>query len=156
MQPFVDLKSDAPLLLNWSKEEEKSYSENQLINAFQAGIDHGLSEKDRIIKKQFNENLQNAQKESEVFVNKLAEKFNIEFSALHLRPESLSNFTSLIILSLDDYLSDNMVEINNFAFEFSDKVNNEDFNLDFIFTYWDESLKRDSIISDGYILKYDK
>lgn len=137
------------------KGEKESYSADTVINAYLRGREDENIENQKILSEKFNENLDKAMALSSTFSNTLSGK-NIKCKLVLLRPETITEFESIFIIDEKDYISPQFEEIYRLAISEKTKINSDTFHFSYIFIPYSESLNRDKLSSDGYVLEYVK
>lgn len=133
------------------QKETELYSADAVVNTYlRWKIDQDV-ENERILK----ENLDKAMNLCESFSNTLQVK-NVKFIRLLLRPKQITEFEAVFIIDKEDYISPRFEEIYKLAISEKTKANSETFHFSYIFIPDTESLDRDKLSSDGYVLEYVK
>lgn len=137
------------------QKEKERYSADAVVNAYLKGRRDQNIENERILTEKLNENLEKAMKLSENFSDVLKSK-NVKFMRILLRPKQITEFEAVFIIDKTDYISPRFEEIYKLAISEKTKANSETFHFSYIFIPYAESLDRDKLSSDGYVLEYVK
>lgn len=137
------------------EQNKQAYTSNDLISAYRDGKKAGADEKERIILKQFNINIDKAADISEKLLERATEE-GIKVQTIHLKAEGISLFKSLFIVDANDYVSDNFLKIYNIGAKIKSQMNTEDFEISFSFMPLSEHLNKNCLFSDGFFLTYEK
>ncbi|MDA3839430.1 MAG: hypothetical protein PF574_10675 [Candidatus Delongbacteria bacterium] len=133
------------------QEEKKSFSPDEVINAYFKGKEDF---KNKVIKV-FEKNLEVAQEKGELFYNFISKK-KVKNIDLYLKAESVTDFCLLFLIDKKQYLSDKAKDIYKESIKEKLKLNSEKFHLEFTFMPITKTLNQEKIISEGFLLKYDK
>jgi hypothetical protein len=126
-----------------------------LIDAYLQGTEAGRNEEKRIIREKLRDNILKAtQAAEENFA--LSRIKNINLLAIHLRAENVSSFTALLVADLKEYVSDKFKEIYILANEIKNKVQRENFDINFSFTHNSPKPVEELLAADGFFLRYEK
>lgn len=137
---------------NW-KQQKDVVTHNDVIDAYLEGKVAGRNEVNKAMVKLFETNLNKAQETSEELYKAIIEMgFNI--NSIHLKADNLTSFMVLAITDLDDYVNERFLEAISFSRKLRQKSTEDDFNIDFLFTYKAKTLNERCLNSDGYFLKY--
>ena len=133
---------------------EKSYSANDMIDAYFKGKNAQYEENQKIIKNLIEENLDHSQKVCEEFCDLLKQN-GFKCSFVTFRIIDPFNFDAIFAVSKESFLADNFNEAYRMAREMRKKITTKIFNFTFIFMPLTDSLDTEKLLSDGYIMKYE-
>ncbi len=131
------------------------FSADAVVNAYLQGRKDQNIENERILTEKLNENLSKAMKLSASFSDILKSK-NIKYIHVLLRPKQITEFESVFVIDKEDYISPQFEEIYKLAIEKKVHVNSDTFHFSYTFIPYSESLNRNKLSSDGYVLEYVK
>lgn len=136
----------------WEK-QDNAFTTDDVINAYLTGRKDGKSAAQVAKNALFDNNLNKAKELSEGLFKKLTDiGFNID--SIHIKAESIVDFTALIVTSKDDYINDGIRKAFSISRKIKQENQNESFNIFFTFTYAADTLKEEVLESDGFFLKY--
>ncbi len=143
--------------LQTTEEQKKRelFSADAVVNAYLQGRKDQNIENEIILTEKLNENLDKAMKLSASFSDILKHK-NIKYMHVLLRPKQITEFESIFIIDKKDYISPGFEEIYKLAISEKAKANNDTFHFSYTFIPYAESLNRNKLSSDGYVLEYVK
>lgn len=139
---------------NWEK-EESAFTDDHVIDAYLKGRRDGRTEMARILTKQFNDNIKIATTIAEKLFS-IAAKKNIHLYAIHLKADSITNFSALFIVNKENFVSEKFRDILIAARKLKNEVETDSFYISFLFTPESGNLNEKSITTDGFFLKYEK
>lgn len=139
---------------NWEKSKDV-YTGDDLIDAFLRGKKVGQDEHYRILSKQLEENINKAAELAENLFDEIS-KNKIQPIEIHLKAEDITKYKALVIVSKDDFISDNFRQVYTIARKIKDKSETENFYISFAFTTSSEHLNEQLLLSDGFFMKYEK
>lgn len=137
---------------NWSRQTD-AFTHNDLIDAYLQGKKVVRTEAEIAMQKLFEGNLEKARFNSENLLNNL-KIIGVKVHFMHIRADSLTEFNTLIISSIDDYKSSRILEAIKSARKITNLAKSDEFSINFSFTYKSEFLNENCLESDGYFLKY--
>lgn len=139
---------------NW-RQEENSFTGDDLIDAYLKGKQAGKNEMINILSKQFETNVEIATSVSEkLFVE--AKKKKIVPKEVHLKADGITNFSALFVVDKNDFVSDNFRQIFTIARKLKTKAETDSFYISFTFLPASNNFNEKSLHADGYFLKYEK
>lgn len=144
----------AELPVNWKKDDQW-YSGDNLIDAYLKGKQDGRNETNNILSKQFETNLTIATSIAEKLFSE-AKKKKIELKEIHLKANSITNFSALFVADENDFIADDFRNIFSIARKFKNKVESDSFYINFFFLPLSDSFNEKNLNAEGYFLKYEK
>lgn len=91
---------------------------------------------------------------TQTFIAKASES-KITIHTFHLKMENWDKIALLLVVSLDDYVSERINDLYVIGMEMLEAENDDIFQFDFTITYQSDDLNRERIISDGYTQVYE-
>jgi hypothetical protein len=85
-----------------------------------------------------------------------AEERKIKFRTIHVKVEGLTKFSALVVAEKEDVLADEFRDIMTIARNLKNEVMSDSFYISFLFMPYTNELNEQSILSDGFFLKYEK
>ncbi len=137
------------------KGEKVSFSADVVINAYLQGKRDQHDDTERVLEEKLNENLGKAMEISSKFFNTLKSK-EIKCRLVLLKPKKITEFESIFIVDKRDYISPQFEDVYRLAISEKTKINSDTFHFSYIFIPYSESLNREQLLSDGYVLEYVK
>lgn len=129
---------------------------NKIKESYDQGYEEGYNAKSKadifFLKHNLNFALKNAVKYSE----HLKKAYSIEADEMFLKICSLEEFSVLILVPPEKYFSDQMDKVYQELHTYLEAINDEDKRLDVVFTFNGDSINRDKLTSNGFILQYRK
>ena len=139
---------------NWKKTPYKP-TPDEIIEAYEAGKKVGMSEHDKIVMREFGENLNQACKLSENLFHQLNKHFRSFCKGLYLKVNGLSDFEALFIVDRAIYISNSRKEVFSEARKVKRDSKRDLFSISFSFLPQSASLDLSNIFYDGYSLSYE-
>jgi hypothetical protein len=149
---LTDLHTGHQPIQSWTR-EEPLFTGNQVIEAYLKGKQEGRTEVEIALNHLFNRNLEKAKSLTENLYS-ILRNMRIDVSVIHLKADSATAFTSLFVVSLEDYVGDKILDAISRGLEIQARESDESFSIDFSFTHNSPTLNVKAIISDGYFLRY--
>ena len=146
---FID---DLPA--SWSREPDRLFSADELIEAYTLGRRDGKDEVASNLKEKFERRLISATSIVARFYDWMKESGEFTVHAAFLRIENIENFDTLILVSEDDYVSDDFEAVHQEVKEYLEKEG-IDYGIDFSFMPYSDQINRESLNSDGFRLRYE-
>lgn len=131
----------------------KSNPDN-LINAWEIGVNRGLNLKDDIINKYFVDKMNKSTKAATKLFEILNEKIQVNCKDVFIRINDINDFDILYLFDINSYLSDKLHKSYNEALTLKKELRKEDVKFNFIFKPLTENTNVENIFADGYVLKY--
>ena len=139
---------------NWEKSEDV-FTGDDLIDAFLRGKQAGQNEHYRILSKQLEENISKAAALAESLYDQISKK-EIEPIEIHLKAEDITKYKALVIVSKDDFISDDFRQAYTISRKIKNESESENFYISFSFTPASEHLNEQCLLADGFFMKYEK
>lgn len=136
-------------------EKDSVITGDQLIDAYMKGKEAGKSEYENVMLSKFQNNIKLATESSEA-VMKQASKLKIQVVNAHIKAESVTKFSALIVVDLNDFISDKFRKIYTLSREIKTKYESTTFTIDYTFMPFSDHIDENRINSDGFFLKYEK
>ncbi|MDF3822396.1 hypothetical protein P3G55_21025 [Leptospira sp. 96542] len=139
---------------NWEVTEgDKSYSGDQVISAYLKGKKDGLEQDQKLRLERLITNVnKSAEYTAKIFENIKSNRLNATFARLKIN--SWENFSIIIGIPENEFITENMLDIYNFATNLESELENDLYHLEFSFVGINEYFNVNSLTSDGYALKY--
>jgi hypothetical protein len=141
---------------NWQRTDEhrnSQFSADELINAYLKGVQEGTNQTSKAIKKQLENNLQKAGEHTSKIISELkGKKYNIKTAFLKIH--SWDEIEVIILLPQEQFLNPDFHEVYNLIAEYEEKFKEDLYSITFSFTDYDDSLDKEQMESDGFILEY--
>lgn len=151
IQP-VESTSITTLSSKWTRD---IFTADEVLDAYLVGREHGRIEETTISLEKLKKGLFKAFDISEEVYSAIKSRFNMNPLGMKMRINSISSFNVLIIISSEDFVSDEIEKVYDFLLEEMKTVNKDDnFYWSFILMPFREGLDEVAISSDGYTLKY--
>lgn len=145
---------ESSLPAKWEKSED-TFSSNDLIDAYLNGVQYGMDEQKRILMDQFKENVDLAATLSETLYEQLLTS-KLKPIEVHLKADSITNFTALFVVELSDYLSDDFQRVYTMGRKLYEQNQKNNFCLSFSFTPNLKDLNEHCLVADGFFIRYEK
>jgi hypothetical protein len=152
----TELESKHKIVESWQLpvDGDKLYPVDTVIDAYIKGKNDGLEQTVKLMVKQFNNNMNRAAEDTGKVISFMREKKFNPLSA-HLRVESFDNFSILITVPENDFISDSFKDIYVFTDNLQKYAAEDLYNLSFSFIDKSESFDNEILISDGYIFTHE-
>lgn len=137
----------------WEKNAE-AFTGNELIDAYLKGKEAGKNEEKKNVRKILHNNIHWVTEVSEKLFKKIAQQ-NIKLHSIHLKADTVSDYTVLFVADLDDYVSDKFQSAYFLANELKNEVRKDNVDIYFSFTHNSPNPRYDSLVADGFFLKYE-
>lgn len=138
-------------------EGERLFSADFVIQAYFKGKSDGAEEsveqKVKVLKKQFEANLDQAAKNTGKIYEQLKQKGMTPISA-HLKTDTFDRFDILITVSEEDVLKESFHDIYQMTRAMEEAVSEDGYNVSFSFINKSNQFDEDMLFSDGYIFTY--
>ena len=141
---------------NWQRTDEpkdQKFSADELINAYFKGVKEGTYQYQKAIRKQLGENLEKAGKHTSNIITILQDR-GFEFYSALLKIHNWDEFEVILLVNPDHYINPKFLEIYNLVSSYEKEVKEDTYSITFSFTDYDESLDKEQMESDGFILEY--
>lgn len=150
------LKSTESIFLpkNWAKSEDV-FTGDDVIDAYLRGKEVGQNEHYRILSKQLEENINKAAELAENLFEEISKK-GIHPIEIHLKAEDITKYKALVIVSKDDFIADNFRQVYTISRKIKNESESDNFYINFSFTPSSIHLNEQSLIFDGFFMKYEK
>ncbi len=135
-------------------EKMKESHPDDLINAWQMGVNKGLSLKNKIVKQYFEEKFNKALEEATQLFNFLNDKVKMNCKEAYFKVNDIVDFEVLYLVDSKNYLSEKLHRCYDEALKIKADCKKEDFSFNFSFKPKTKNTKAEYIYADGYILKY--
>lgn len=127
--------------------------EKYMKESYQKGYDDKGEELKNKISEIFDSNSQITNKLTIDLFNHLKE-LDLKPINAFLKVESIFNFSIIVTVSLEDYISEKLLKAYNWTNETEKILKNDNYRIDISFMYDDENLNVDCLNSDGYRFKH--
>jgi len=141
--------------VSYGWEKPQGITNKDLLRAYMKGRMDEKNEADRIIKKQFFDNVEKAKGIGEHLYQEIIDNQQIIPVMLYLKPESLTVFKYLFIFKLEDYLSDKLFEVYHILRRKKQEVSNDTFRILFQNTPNTDHLNHECLMADGFFFRYE-
>jgi len=148
----IDLSTKGWIVSN-SELMRKSHPDD-LISAWEIGVNKGLNLKDEIIFKYFVDKMNKSTKAATILFETLNDKIKVVCKEVFVRINEINDFDVLFLIDLDSYLSDKLHKSYNEALTIKKEFKKDDLKFNFIFKPLTDNTNVESILADGYVLKY--
>ena len=137
------------------KDKEKdTFSADDLIDAYLAGRKDKSDEDTQLRIEKLESNLKKAQELSINLYNEI-KKSGFHCSSVKLKIKDIYHFSSIFLIDENDYCDDNFLKIYEASISLKKEANcSTTFDFTTIFTPESNTLKKETMIADGYILSY--
>ncbi len=139
---------------NWKKTPYKP-TPDEIIDAFEKGKIVGMSEHDRILMREFSDNLSKACLLSEKLFRELNKQYLGFNKRLFLKVNGLSSFDALFVVDRNVYISNSRNDAFNQARKIKKESKEDFFSINFSFLPESKNLDLNNIFYDGYSLAYE-
>jgi len=151
--PFNQISSEKWKNANQEAKKSIKSEPDDIIHAWESGVDKGMDTTQQILKKSFLENIQKAFNVSESLYAKLGSIAKIE--NVYLRANDITNFETLLIVEKAAYISEKRNEIYEIARATKAESKGDFFNISFTFMPYANSINQNSLNSEGFVFKYE-
>lgn len=155
MTPTIDTLQTNKDWIQKSKAEDL-FSSDEVINAYLKGKSEGFELQKKILLNKLTENINQATTATNQVI-KFLKKNKFNSISAHLKINSFTDLSVLIMILEEDFLDSKMLEVYNFIAQL--ETNNDDgmYNLEFSFCDRNKSdFDENKLITDGYLLKHKK
>ncbi len=151
------LESKHKIIESWQLPDdgEKLYPVDAVIEAYVKGKNDGMEQTNKLLKKQFQDNLIKSATNTTKVLEFLNSK-GVKGISQHLKAESFDDFSVLITVSEDDILKDVFSEVYKFTEHLEQLVKEELYSISFSFINKSDHFDEEMIHSDGYIFNFVK
>jgi tartrate dehydratase alpha subunit/fumarate hydratase class I-like protein len=133
--------------------KEQYYNCDAVIEAYVKGENEGLKKEEKVIFKQFTENVESSKK---TISKVLSEIIAIGFipSGVYLKFNSFDEFECMIAVSVEDFVKDEFLNSFTIAEKIQKEVNTDIYNILFSFMPVDNDDFEESVRYDGFIYSF--
>lgn len=160
MTPDIELTSqmaEANPFGSWEKEKKYGYSGDQLIEAYETGIEKGINEQQKILRKVFKANIDKTTKAAVNLTQYLKDELNIAYKGMHMKVIDIANISIIIGIAEDDYFTKEFDAAYIKSCQLEKQAAKDDLKIVFQFIYTGKNhLNHSTLASDGYYLHYTK
>jgi len=143
-------KQQTQIPVNWSTPP----TPNEIIHAWDTGVEHGKAAQSELVKKEFNTNIDKALNLASEFFEQ--EKDAIGFQKMYVRASSWTSFEVLMIIDHSNYLTEKRNEAYKIARRLKKQAKSDFFSMEFIFMPSSDSVDSMAIACDGFVYEYGK
>lgn len=129
---------------------------NEIKASYHQGYKEGYQAKSKADVFYLKHNLDFALKNSVKYSEHIEKTYGIEACQMFLKICSMEEFSLLIVVSADDYFSENMDKVYEELYTYVEAINDADKKLDIVFTINSDSINGEKLTSNGFILQYKK
>lgn len=141
----------------WQFTEHKpeSFTYDDMIDAYLKGVEEGVAQTRKALRKQLEENLNRAAKHTSRVISEIKNK-NFDVHSARLKIHDWDEVEVLIVVPQDHFLDSRFLEIYDLINEYEKEFSNEEqlYSITFSFIDYAESLDQEQIESDGFLLEY--
>ena len=139
---------------NWEI-EPKTFSVDDVINAYIEGRKDGMSELEKIQHEKLLSNIEKLKELSLTFLDLLKAK-KISCKSIKLKINTITNFEVLYLVSKEDFISSEFLDVYKLSMAKKKEVASDTFQVDFMFMPYIENINEEKILSDGFIISYNE
>ena len=133
------------------QKEDKKYSVNTVVDAYLKGVSDGKDQTTLLLKDQLRANFKKAGADSNKVVDFLKEN-NLSPISAHLKMCSLYEFTVLVTVKEEDFLSQNFIKVYDFTNSLEVESKTDYYSISFSFINKSPNFNPTILVSDGYAL----
>ena len=140
---------------NWelTSPKERLFTSNHVLDAYFAGQQNALEQNDKLVMEKLVTNVnKSGTNTSEILAFVKSVKFNP--LGVYLKINSWDDFTILLLLPEEEFLSEAIFGVYDFITSFEDSVRSDFYNLSITIFDTNGDFNEDCIKSDGYNYKY--
>lgn len=143
---------------NWTITPSQSPKDNlhtsdKLIEAYELGVQIGISKNDKLIYDKLISNLNNAGDITGKLINHL-KKINFNPQSAHLRINSFDDFTVLLVLPEENFLSDQIYSVYNHITNIEEESREDFFNITFSISDFQTEFNESLASTEGFHLTF--
>lgn len=145
---------------NWIETiKDSGFSFSEIERFIEESYRQGYNAKDEEIKSKlrstFDTNVRLTNQIAENLITYLKE-LNIQPLSAYLKIDSIFNFSIIFTTTLNDYISERLLQAYNWISDTEKRVRTQNYNIDLSFMHEDENLNIESLNSDGFKFKHKK
>ena len=139
-----------------NKAKKEAHSEpDDIIQAWEAGIDRGINETERVLVKHFQANLHEISEITEKFYSELKSEIDLTPVNAFLRVNSISSFDILFVVDLEKYITGNRKTAYQRARDLrSEFCKGSDIKIDISFMADSSNFNPKMVNAEGFTFKY--
>ncbi len=143
----------APANWEFTSPSERLYTSDHVIDAYLTGKKEALEQTEKLIIEKLKTNINNSGSHTnEILKHLKKQKFNP--IGAYLKINSWDDFSILLILPENEFLSDKIYSVYNYLTELEDKVSSEFYKLNVSICDTDGEVDDNCIKADGFNLKH--
>jgi CDP-glycerol glycerophosphotransferase (TagB/SpsB family) len=143
----------APANWEFTSPSERLYTSDHVIDAYLTGKKEALEQTEKLIVEKLKTNINNSGSHTnEILKHLKKQKFNP--IGAYLKINSWDDFSILLVLHEDEFLSDKIYSVYDYLTELEDKVSSEFYKLNVSICDTDGEVDDSCIKADGFTLKH--
>ncbi|MEX0810843.1 MAG: hypothetical protein WD048_01420 [Chitinophagales bacterium] len=144
---------NAPTNWEFTSHKEKLFSSDHVIDAYLKGKNESLEEAQKLVLEKLVKNINKAGKHTKQVLHHF-NKNNLNPISAFLKINSWDDFTIMVVLPHDEFLSKKIISVYEFVSEFENKVSEDLYHIQITICDSDGNLDENYIRSDGFVLKH--